>query len=149
MLLEGRHPYSATTGGVPVSIHYPGLSKDVHYDLYCTTNRSVIGTRLDFFLTAAGFASQPTVSQETHTDGTSMNITLVTYSSEYVRCVALPDGEIEPNALQIYSGKNASDIVIEHSPVPRKFTLNMEQSIEYNNFQPGLVYDIYCATGDR
>ena len=23
----------------------------------------------------------------------------------------------------------------------------MEQSIEYNNFQPGVVYDIYCATG--
>ena len=144
----GRAPsYSAVTGGVPISIHYPGLSKDVHYDLYCATNRSVIGTRLDFFLTAAGFASQPTVSQETHTDGTSMNITLVTYSSEYVRCVALSDGEIEPNALQIYSGKNASDIVIEHSPVPRKFTLNMEQSIEYNNLQPGVVYDIYCATG--
>ena len=48
--------------------------------------------------------------KETHTDGTSMNITLVTYSSEYVRCVALSGGEIEPNALQIF-WKNASDIV--------------------------------------
>ena len=144
----GRAPsYATSTGGVPISIHYPGLSKNVQYDLYCATNRSVLGNRLDFALATAGFATQPTVSQEIHTYGTSINITMVTYSSEYVRCVALSDGQIEPNALQIYSGRNASDSIVTNSPAPKKFTLNVEQSIEYNSLQPGIVYNIYCATG--